>query len=60
MTDGNCAAERAGASSAWNKERKVKINTIAVLYQFDEELLRRIAKESGGRYKFVSAEELGG
>ncbi len=60
MTDGNFDAAAAEAISKWNKERNVKINTIAVLYQFDKELLEKIAKESGGRYKFVSTEELGG
>jgi hypothetical protein len=61
MTDGQFDRSVVDKLRQWNKEGRVKINTIAYLY-FDpasERLLKQIAHESGGRYKFVSADELG-
>ena len=60
MTDGEFDKDVVARIRVWNKDKKVKINTIAFLYPSGEALLKQIAKENGGRYKFVSQDELGG
>jgi hypothetical protein len=42
----------------WNKQRRVRIYTIAYLDQTGSELLERIAREHNGEFKFVSEDEL--
>ena len=61
MTDGQFDRSVVNRIRQWNKSGRVKVNTIAFLWRdpASERLLKQIAKESGGRYKFVSADELG-
>ena len=42
----------------WNKEDKVRIYTIAFLRRNGEDLLRQIARENGGEFRFVSEDDL--
>jgi hypothetical protein len=41
-----------------NREKKVKVNSIQFLYRNGEEILKQIAADSGGTYKFVSEQDL--
>jgi hypothetical protein len=42
----------------WNPKKRTKINTIAFAYKTGEDLLKKIAEENGGRYRFVSMDEI--
>ena len=59
MTDGEFDPSVVARIRGWNRDKKVKINTIAFLYRSGEALLKQIARDSNGRYKFVSAADLG-
>jgi len=62
MTDGEFDPSIVEKLQRWNRRKRVKINTIAFLYELGDvagvPLLRRIAREHGGQYKFVGAEDL--
>jgi len=62
MTDGEFDASIVEKLRRWNPHQRVKINTIAFLYELGDvagvPLLRRIAREHGGQYRFVGAEDL--
>ncbi|HUW83786.1 MAG TPA: VWA domain-containing protein [Phycisphaerae bacterium] len=63
MTDGEFDPSVVEKLRHWNQRKRVKINTIAFLYELGDvggvPLLRRIAREHGGVYRFVGAEDLG-
>ncbi len=57
LTDGEIPAESADIVAALNsRSRPVVVNTIAFGDESSQELLKRIAKESGGAYRFVPSE----
>lgn len=58
MTDGEFDKNVVNKIREWNKDKKVKINAYAFLYETGGPLLRQIASENGGRYKFVSESDL--
>ena len=62
MTDGEFDPSIVEKLRRWNPRQRVKINTIAFLYELGDvagvPLLRRIAREHGGVYRFVGAEDL--
>lgn len=55
MTDGEFSEEVANDIAALNAEYKVPVHCIAFVSRNSEDLMRRIAKESGGTYTFVAA-----
>lgn len=58
LTDGVFDEAIADQIIAWGQARKVKINTIAYVWERGGVLLRRIAERTGGVYRFVSEEQL--
>lgn len=58
LTDGVFPEKMANQMIEWAKLHKVKINTIAYLLESGGSLLRKIAEQTGGIYKFVSEEQL--
>jgi uncharacterized protein with von Willebrand factor type A (vWA) domain len=58
LTDGVFAGDVADKLIEWAKLHKVKINTIAYVMESGAGVLRRIAEETGGVYRFVSEEQL--
>ena len=44
--------------NVWNDTRRCRINTICFMHNVAESLLKKIASEHGGVYKFVSPDEL--
>lgn len=58
LTDGEFSPELIEKLRVWNKNEKVRIYTIAFIRRTGEDLLRQIAKENGGDYRFVSEDEL--
>lgn len=55
MTDGEFPDEVANDIAALNAEYKVPVHCIAFVSRNSEDLMRRIAKQSGGTYTFVAA-----
>lgn len=55
MTDGEFPEEVANDIAALNAEYKVPIHCIAFVSRNSEDLMRRIASQSGGTYTFVAA-----
>ena len=55
MTDGEFPDEVANDIAALNAEYKVPVHCIAFVSRSSEDLMRRIAKQSGGTYTFVAA-----
>lgn len=58
LTDGEFTPDLIDQLRVWNREEKVRIYTIAFLNNVGESLLRQIARENGGEYRFVSLNEL--
>jgi uncharacterized protein with von Willebrand factor type A (vWA) domain len=58
LTDGVFANDIADKLIEWAKLHKVKVNTIAYVMESGGSVLRRIAEETGGVYRFVSEEQL--
>jgi hypothetical protein len=58
LTDGIFPEKMAEKMIEWAKLHKVKINTIAYVLESGGSLLRKIAEQTGGIYKFVSEEQL--
>jgi hypothetical protein len=58
LTDGVFSRDIADKIIEWAKLHKVKINTIAYVMESGGSLLRKIAEETGGVYRFVSEEQL--
>jgi hypothetical protein len=58
MTDGEFDPSVLEKLREWNGKRAVHINTIAFLYELGAPLLKQIAQEHGGHYRFVSEEDL--
>ncbi len=58
LTDGIFPEKMANQMIEWARLHKVKINTIAYVLESGGSLLRRIAEQTGGIYKFVSEEQL--
>ncbi len=55
LTDGAFDEDLVARLRQWNRAKKVKIYTIGYLYAPGEELLKQIAGENGGSYRFVDA-----
>jgi hypothetical protein len=55
LTDGAFDEALVGELRKWNRNKRVRIFTLGYLYAPGEELLRQIAEENGGTYKFVDA-----
>lgn len=58
LSDGVFDAAFADKLAEWNKDRKVKICTIAYLDREGSAVLERIARESSGEFRYVSENEL--
>jgi hypothetical protein len=61
LTDGNFDERLPNEVARMNKDKKVKINTIAFvrISKRSQEQLQNIARDNGGKYKFVSIQDLG-
>ncbi len=59
LTDGLFPTETLDTIKKHNTNRKVRINTIAFKSRTGEPLLKKIATENGGAYKFISENQLG-
>jgi len=60
MTDGDFDPAILQSLRQWNRDGATQINTIAFLNRAGEPLLRRIAAEHHGQYRFVGQEEMAG
>ena len=58
LTDGEFDRGLVEKLQRWNKDRKVRIFTIAYFDQAGAALLERIAQEHGGEFRFVSEDDL--
>jgi len=58
LTDGEFDRAVVDLAKRLNPEKKVKVHTIGYLYKTGEEILKQIAADSGGTYKFVSEADL--
>ncbi len=58
LTDGEFDPSVVEKLDQWNRDRRVRIFTIAFFDRSGAELLERIAREHGGEYKFVSEDDL--
>ena len=58
LTDGVFPQATLDLLARLNKDRKVRIHTIAFIDRVGEELLQQIAKDNGGGYTFISEEDL--
>jgi hypothetical protein len=58
LTDGEFDPQVARLVKDLNKDGKVKVHTIGFLYKIGEAILKQIAAENGGVYKFVSEADL--
>jgi hypothetical protein len=58
LTDGEFDREIIGLAKRLNSDGKVKIHTIGFLYRTGETVLKAIAEQNGGQYKFVSEQDL--
>lgn len=58
LTDGEFSPDVVQQLRRLNKEHKVRIYTIAFLRRNGEDLLRQIARENGGEFRFVSEDDL--
>ncbi len=58
LTDGIFNEKIGDKIIEWARLHKVKINTIAYVWESGGTLLRRIAEQTGGIYRFVSEEQL--
>ncbi len=58
LTDGEFAPTLVEQLKKWNKDQKVRIYTIAFLRRNGEDLLRQIARQNGGEFRFVSEDDL--
>ncbi|MCG3178786.1 MAG: hypothetical protein BIFFINMI_01115 [Phycisphaerae bacterium] len=59
LTDGLFPQETLNTISQLNPKREVKINTIGFRERSGEKLLKEIANQNGGTYKFISEEDFG-
>lgn len=60
LTDGEFDKAVIDALKRLNVGRKTRVSTIGFLYQPDNEVLRAIAAQNGGEYRFVSEADLAG
>jgi hypothetical protein len=60
LTDGEFDQAIVGQVKRANVGGKVAVNTIGFLYRPNEALLRKIAADNGGNYKFISEADLAG
>ena len=58
LTDGEFDHSIVDLVRRLNAERKVKVHTIGFLYKTGEAVLKEIARENGGEYRFVSEKDL--
>lgn len=58
LTDGEFQPDVLEKLRIWNKDKKVRIYTIAFVRRNGEDLLRQIARENKGEFKFVSEDDL--
>jgi len=58
LTDGEFDPQVARLVKDLNKNGKVKVHTIGFLYKTGEAILKQIAAENGGTYKFVTEADL--
>ncbi len=58
LTDGEFDPQLVEKLRVWNRDKKTRIYTIAFVRRSGEELLRQIARENEGEYRFVSEDEL--
>ncbi|HEY3246537.1 MAG TPA: VWA domain-containing protein [Phycisphaerae bacterium] len=58
LTDGDFDPELLDRLRQWNKDKKVRVSTIAYLSLSGKPLLERIARENNGEFRFVSEQEL--
>jgi hypothetical protein len=59
LTDGEFDRSVVDKVRRLNAGAKVTVNTIAFIYRNGEEILKQIARENGGDYRFVSEQEAG-
>jgi hypothetical protein len=58
LTGGEFDVKMAALIRKLNADGQVKVHTIAFLYRGGEELLKKIADQNGGAYKYVSEDDL--
>ncbi|MGB2976598.1 MAG: VWA domain-containing protein, partial [Phycisphaerae bacterium] len=58
LTDGEFDSAIVGLVKRLNADGQVKVHTICFLYDLGEKLLKEIAAQNGGQYKFVSEKDL--
>jgi len=58
LTDGEFDKATVGLVKRLNAAGKVKVHTIGFLYRMGEQVLKQIAEQNGGQYKFVSEKDL--
>ncbi len=58
LSDGGFSADLLVKLRRWNEGKKTRIYTIGYVFELEPGLLRRIAEEHGGEYRFVSEDEL--
>ena len=58
LTDGEFDPALLPKLDGWNRDRRVRIFTIAYFDESGVELLEKIAREHGGEFKFVSEDDI--
>jgi hypothetical protein len=58
LTDGEFDKATVGLVKRLNAAGKVKVHTIGFLYSMGEQVLKQIADQNGGQYKFVTEKDL--
>jgi hypothetical protein len=58
LTDGEFDRAIVGLVKRLNADGKVRVHTIGFLYRVGEPVLKDIAAQNGGQYKFVSEKDL--
>jgi hypothetical protein len=58
LTDGEFDKATVGLVKRLNAAGKVKVHTIGFLYRMGEQVLKQIADQNGGQYKFVTEKDL--
>lgn len=59
LTDGEFSSENVAKIRKLNADRKVRINTISFLSDSGRSQLEAISKDSGGKYRFVTRDQVG-
>jgi len=58
LTDGEFDREIVGHIERLNRDKQVRIHTICFIYSNGEPMLKEIARDNGGTYKYVGEDDL--